>query len=208
MRVFIAASLLALACAKAPSRFAIGVLTPADPRDEAAALRLGLESAAEAPTGAAQESAAGADGTMADLSRLRFLGSRAAVSGKSGIFFALPEPPPGRAVSDYAEEWQALVREARELAAIRGLIESGSQEPAPIALPAGVLGRGWRRHGRLTVVLVNDSGSPAPIPAEPLDRYRALFEARSDARELLEVCPGAGLCLPAGRALWLEGRPE
>jgi len=201
-----AAVLIACAAACAPEKireFELGLLGPAGPGVAAAARAAGMAVREAAPEGAAVEAAG--EARMANGSRLRLLTARAAVSGKAGIFFVLPKAHDGREVSDYPEEWQALVRVARETAALRPILERGVEAAAPFPAPAGVSVRAWRHQGRLYVLLVNESARPAPIDPDALRPWRALFEVRSDARDLLVAC-GAGQCLSGERALWLEGR--
>ena len=85
------------------------------------------------------------------------------------------------------------------------LLEGGTLVAAPFAVPDGLLLRAWSYRGRRYVLLVNASGTDAALDAQALVPWRALFEVRSDARDLLIRC-GAAFCLPPHRALWLEGR--
>ena len=117
----------------------------------------------------------------------------------------MPKSADGRELTSYPEEWQALARVARETAAVRPILESGVEAAVPFAVPPGVAARAWRFRGRLYVLLVNDGALAVPISEESLRPWRALFEVRADARELLGAC-GGGRCLPAERVLWLEGR--
>ncbi len=196
---------LCAACGPRPSRtFTLGLLAPVGPRDAESAGRLGLTVVDRAPSGAAMESAAAGE-KIADWNRLRFLAALAAAEGKTGIFFLLPVPPAGRALVDYPEEWQALARVARELRAVRPILEQGVETLPAVPLPPGVEGRAWDFLGRPYLLLVNASDAPVPVDAAPLARFRALFEVRADARELLVPCAGE-LCLAPGRVLWLEGR--
>lgn len=214
MRLLLA-SLLALTAACTPPKarsFRLGIIGPIGPRAAAAARAAGLPVVSEAPEGAetlsagvVSRDASGAESErIADWSLLRLLTARAAVRGRAGVFFTLPKPIEGREAADYPEEWQALARVARETAALRPILESGVEAPAPFSA-AGVEARAWRFRGRLYVLLVNDSGADAAVREEDFRPWRALFEVRADARELLAPC-SAGRCLAAGRALWLEGR--
>lgn len=216
MRRAAAAALLSLSCACAPDKardFELGVLGPVAPEVEAAALAVGMTVRTAAPEGADAPSAAvvftDASGRpeerMADRTRLRLLAASAAARGRTGVFFVLPKTPGGRGLSGYPEEWQALERVAAETAAMRPVLERGAEVAVPFAAPPGVEARAWRFRGRLYVVLVNPTTLAVPMPSAPLEPWRALFEVRSDARELLSPCPG-GHCLDAGRVLWLEGR--
>ncbi|MDD5304790.1 MAG: hypothetical protein PHS14_16970 [Elusimicrobia bacterium] len=203
----LAAGLLALASACAPEEprgFELGLLSPAGPGVETAARAAGMTVRAAAPAGAESFGAREED-RMADWSRLRLLVARAAVRGRSGAFFTLPDYPDGRGPADYPEEWQALARVARETAAMRPVLEHGREAAVPLTLPDGVEARAWRFQGRLYVLLVNADSPSAAIPEQSLEPWRALFEVRADARDLLVAC-GGGRCLPAGRAVWLEGR--
>lgn len=216
MRKVFAATLLTLCAACAPDKardFAFGVLGPVGPGVEAAALAAGVTVRASAAEGADVRSAAVVftddsgrpEERMADWARLRLLTASAAARGRTGIFFVLPKTPQGREMSGYPEEWQALERVAAETAAMRPILERGAEAVLPFAAPVGVEARAWRFRGRLYVLLVNPSELPVPMPSAPLEPWRALFEVRSDPRELLSFCP-AGHCLDAGRVLWLEGR--
>lgn len=203
------AACLALSCAlPARAGFTAGVLEPVTAGVAAEARRLGLESAAAAPAGAAEESAIAAPAEkggaerVADFARLRFLAWRAAARGASGVWFKLPAVDPAA----YPEEWQALARVARELAAARPVLDEGAPASAPFAVPAGVLARSWTRGGRRYALLVNDGAGPAALDAGALAEWRALFAARSDPRLVLPAC-GEASCLPPGGVLWLEGRP-
>ncbi|MBI5246013.1 MAG: hypothetical protein HY923_02455 [Elusimicrobia bacterium] len=216
MRRAFAASLLALTTACAPDKtrdFEIGLLAPVGPGVASAARAEGLSIRAAAPDGADAPGASVLAGwpsdrrgdILADWAHLRLLVALAAVKGRTGVYFALPTLPDGRELSSYPEEWQALSRVARETAAMRPILESGAEVGLPFAVPGGVLARALRFRGRLYLLLVNNTTSPIPLPADALRPWRALFEVRADARELLSAC-GGGQCLPAGRVLWLEGR--
>ena len=215
MRLALLAALLALAgCAPETLRdFALGVLAPVGPQVEAAARAAGIVIRAALPEGAdvysagvASTGTAGpAEERMADWAHLRLLVARAAVQGRTGVFFTLPTLLNGREMTAYPEEWQALARVARETAAIRPVLRSGVEAAVPFTVPQGVSARAWRFQARDYVLLVNETSSAAPIGEGSLKPWRALFEVRADARELLDICPG-GRCLPAGRVLWLEGR--
>lgn len=216
MKRLIAASLLALAAACAPEKlreFELGLLAPVDPGVESAARSAGMVIRAIVPEGADAHGAGvpftGISGRveerLADWSRLRLLVARAAVRGRTGVFFILPKAADGRELTSYPEEWQALARIARETAALRPIVERGIDAAVPFAIPEGVEARAWRFKGRLYVLLVNGAASPVSISEDSLKPWRALFEVRADARDLLSAC-GAGRCLPAGRVLWLEGR--
>lgn len=213
-RILAAALLAAAACAPEKSRdFEVGLLSPVGPGVASAAHAAGLSVRAAAPEGADTHSAAahftGASGKaeerMADWPHLRLLVARAAVHGRTGVFFALPKSPDGRELTSLPEEWQALARVAREAAAMRSILERGIEAAVPFAVPEGAAGRAWRFQGRLYVLLVNDAALDVPLPEESLKPWRALFEVRADARDLLPAC-GGGRCLPSGRVLWLEGR--
>jgi len=142
---------------------------------------------------------------MADFGRLRFLAARAIVSGSAGVFFRLPGTPAGTDILDYPEEWQAVVRVAREALAARPILEKSVPAPAPFVVPDGIAVRAWTLAGRRYALLVNISGAPEPLDEGVLAPWRALFAVRSDARELLAPC-GRRRCLPAEGVLWLEGR--
>ncbi|MDX6769394.1 MAG: hypothetical protein SF051_07665 [Elusimicrobiota bacterium] len=208
MRRLLPALLLALAaCSPEPRRaFRVGLLGPLEAKGLAEAARLGLVVALEAPAGAAVEPAADADGRTKPASALFFAATRAAVRGSVGVYFVPPPFPATYGWTDYPEEWQAMARTARRLAALRPVIEAGADAPAPFAAAPGLEVRAWRLRGRRYAALVNDTASPLPVDAAALAPWRALFEPRADAREALSACAG-GLCLPPGRALWLEGRP-
>lgn len=212
-RLLAAALLAAAACAPEKSReFEIGLIGPVGPGAGAAARAAGLSIREAAPEGA-QTHHAGVSivgpsrgrERMADWFQLRLLIARAVVGGATGVFFTLPETDDGREASSYPEEWQALARAAREAAAMRPVLESGLEAAVPFEVPDGVKSRAWRFRGRLYVLLVNDAKIEALIETEPLRPWRALFEVRADARDLLVACEG-GRCLPARRVLWLEGR--
>ncbi|MCM2304958.1 MAG: hypothetical protein NDJ72_09665 [Elusimicrobia bacterium] len=202
----IAAVLLALAaaCAPEPSRdFELGLIGPVGPGVASAARAAGLTIREAAPEGADTRSA-GAE-RMADWSDLRLHVARAAIEGRTGVFFILPKTADARELTSYPEEWQALARVARETAAIRPVLEAGIETALPFPAPAGAAARAWRYQGRLYVLLVNDGEAALPVSPDDLRPWRALFEVRADARDLLSPCP-EGRCLPAGRVLWLEGR--
>lgn len=206
MRRFLAAALLTLwaACAPEKSRdFEVGLIGPVGPGVAAAARAAGLAIREASPTGADTRSA-GVE-RLADWSELRLRVAQAAVEGRTGVYFTLPKSAEGLEVSSYPEEWQALARVARETAAMRPILEAGVEAAPPLLVPDVVRARAWRYQGRLYVLLVNGSANAAPIDVESLKPWRALFEARADARGLLVPCRGA-MCLPGGRAVWLEGR--
>jgi len=215
MRMILAAALLAAAsCAPEKAReFELGLLAPVGPGVEAAARAAGMPIRETAPNGADALNAGvplagasrGIEERMADWSRLRLLVAGAAVRGRSGVFFTLPRTKDGRELTAYPEEWQALSRVAREVAAMRPILEGGIESAVPFAVPEGVEARAWRYQGRLYVLLVNDTGRSAPIEAESMKPWRALFEVRADARDLLTAC-GGGRCLTARRVIWLESR--
>lgn len=206
MRTIVTAVLMALAAACAPERsreFELGLIGPVGPGVAAAARAAGMTIREAAPVGAVTRGA-GAE-RMADWSELRLHVARAAIEGRTGVFFILPKTADGRELTAYPEEWQALARVAREAAAIRPMLESGLEAAVPFPVPEGVQARAWRYQGRLYALLVNDSGAEAVVSPDAFRPWRALFEVRADARDLLVPC-AAGRCLPAGRVLWLEGR--
>lgn len=207
MRRLLAGLLLLGACSPEPRRaFRVGLLGPLEAKGLREAARLGLHVALEAPSGAALEPAGDALDHAKPAAALFFAGTRAAVRGATGVYFVPPRFKAPYGWTDYPEEWQAMARAGRRLTLLRPVIEAGAEASVPFALPAGVEARAWRLRGRRYVALVNDTPAPLPLAAEPLAPWRALFEARADAREALVSC-GGGLCLPPGRALWLEGRP-
>ena len=208
--LLLAAALLA-ACRDEPSRpFPVGLLQPLSPRVAAEAARMGLDVADSVPEGAASGSAGapslrvGAE-VAADWAALRLLAARAAANGARGFYFRLPPAPEGRDHLDFSEEWQAPARVLGELLALRPILERGAPAALPFAAPPGIRTRAWRFNGREYLLLVNDSGDDAAFDSDVFEGRRALFEVRSDARRLLTPC-GVRFCLPAGRALWLEGR--
>lgn len=202
MRLLLAVLLLACAPEKA-REFELGLIGPVGPGVAAAAREEGMSIRAEAPPGAEAVSA-GAERLDA-FAALRLEVARAAVRGRTGLFFVLPKTPEGKELTDFPEEWQALARAAREARAMRPILEAGRDAPLPFPLPAGAEGRAWRHQGRVYVLLVNDSPAAVPFDPESLASRRALFEVRADAREALSACP-AGSCLAPGQVLWLEGR--
>lgn len=206
MRRIVAAALLALAAACAPERsreFELGLIGPVGPGVASAARAAGMTIRDAAPEGSDMRSA-GAE-RMADWAELRLLAAQAALEGRSGVFFTLPKTADGRELTAYPEEWQALARVARETAAIRPILESGLEAAVPFPVPKGVQARAWRYQGRVYALLVNDTGAEIAVSSEDFRPWRALFEVRADARDLLAPC-AAGRCVPAGRVLWLEGR--
>ncbi|MDP3542416.1 MAG: hypothetical protein Q8T11_08120 [Elusimicrobiota bacterium] len=208
--LLLAAAVLS-ACRAEPSRpFPVGLLRPVPPRVAAEAARLGFDVAAAVPDGAVSAYAGAPShrvGTevAADWTALRLLSARAVADGARGFYFRLPPAPAGRDHLDYPEELQAPARVLRELQALRPVLEFGADASAPFAAPPGVRARAWHFRGRGYLLLVNDSGDDAAFEGEVFEGLRALFEARSDARRVLTTC-GGRFCLPAGRALWLEGR--
>lgn len=205
-RVLSAAALVAAAACAEPSKtsFSVSVRSPLSRRDEVMARRLGIGVVGAAPEGSAAEPAY-AGNQMADWSRLRFMAARALAERRTGVFFVLPELPAGREFADYPEEWQALARVARELALARPIYDEGVDEPVPFPLSPGIEGRAWRRAGRSYALLVNSGPAQVPFDENALDGWRALFEVRSDPRELLSRCP-SGRCLAPGAVLWVESR--
>lgn len=207
-----AALLLAAAAfaAEPGAVFPVGLLGPVSPRISVESARLGLEVADVVPEGAVTVSAASPSATggeiAADWSALRRAGALAAADGARGFFLRLPSAPAGRDLLDFPEEWQSPSRALRELQAMRPVLEHGAGAAVPFNAPAGVRARAWRHRGRLYVVLVNASEAEAPFEGGEFESFRALFEPRADARQAMRVC-GVRFCLPAGRALWLEGRP-
>ena len=200
----------AAACSPKPLReFPVGLLAPVSLRVAVEAHRLGLEIAPQAPLGAAEVSAAfpvkKGDEVVADSARLRFSIARAVVEGSSGVFLRLPRTPAGRDLLEYVEEWQAVERAAREILAMRPIIQGGTAASTPFVVPAGIELRAWAFRGRRYVLLVNSSEAPLPLQQEGIASWRALFTVRSDARQVLTPC-AADLCLPPGGVLWLEGR--
>lgn len=210
------AILIAISGACAPEKareFEIGLIGPVSPGVAADARLLGM-SVREAPSEGAAAHGAGvaftgpsgrAEERMADWSHLRLLVGSAAVAGQTGVFFVLPKTPEGRDLTSYPEEWQALARVARETAAIRPILEAGIETDMPFSVPGGVAYKAWRYQGRLYLLLVNRGSQAAAVSGDNLKSWRALFEVRADPRDLLVPC-NEGLCLPAERVLWLEGR--
>lgn len=211
MSLILAAALLLAACAPEKAReFELGLIGPAGPGVAAAARAAGLPIVDAAPERSDRHHAGVAipgssEERLADWSRLRLLVALAAAHGRTGAYFTLPKSAPGRELTGYPEEWQALARVARETAYLRPILEYGIETPVPFPAPEGVAVRAWRYRGRLYVLLVNESARPAPVVPDDLKPWRALFEVRADARDLLVAC-ASGRCLPGERALWLEGR--
>lgn len=206
-----AALLLAAAACAAESggSFPVGLLGPVSPRVAVEAGRLGLDVVDVLPAGAVSASAASPSATdgevAADWAALRLAAAVAIADGARGFFLRLPAAPSGRDLLDYPEEWQAPARALGELQAIRPVLERGVGATVPFAAPPGVRARAWRRRGRLYVLLVNGAATEAPFDGAELEPFRALFAPRSDPRQALYRC-GVRFCLPAGSALWLEGR--
>lgn len=206
MRTIVAAALLGLAAACAPERsreFEFGLIGPVGPGVASEARAAGMTVREAAPEGAVTRSA-GAE-RMSDWSELRLQVAQAAIGERTGVYFTLPKTADGRELTAYPEEWQALARVARETAAIRPILESGLEAAVPFPVPDAVRARAWRFQGRLYALLVNDTEGEVAVAPEHFRPWRALFEVRADARDLLVPC-AAGRCLPAGRVLWLEGR--
>jgi hypothetical protein len=210
--LLLAAALAACSRPAEPARpFPVGLEGPVSFRLAEQARSMGLDVGEPVPEGAAVVPAAvpGAKSgswETADRSTLRFFAARAAASGAAGAYFRLPPTPEGRDLLDYPEEWQAVTRALRELAAMRPVLERGRPAALPFPLPPGVEGRAWDHAGRRYVLLVNGSDAEARLDADALEPWRALFEVRSDARRVLS----RGYehpALPPGQALWLEGRP-
>lgn len=205
MRRSLPVLLLLAACGRPEPGFQVGLALPLSPAAQREAAAAGLLPR-PVPDAGPEESAAaiGADGTLRleAFSRLRFLAARAAAGGAPGVTFRLPAPSPLEA-HDYPEEWQAMTRLARETRQWSDVMGGG---PALLPFPApGLLARAWTRHGRVYVLLVNDSPEPRALGEDSLDGWRALFEPRADSREVLQPC-AAGQCFGPGRILWVEGR--
>jgi hypothetical protein len=208
-RLLPAAALLLASCAPEPLRiFTAGVAGPVNARVAAEARRLGLAVEPVAPSGAAVEDVADEAGRVAPFGRLRFLAGRAVAGGSESLWFRLPPPPAGRDLLDFPEEWQAFARLARELEALRPVLEAGAASGLPFAPPPAVSGRAWSYAGRRYVLLVNRLPVDVPVDPTALAGWRALFEARADPREALPVCGPASSCLPPEGVLWLEGPPR
>lgn len=207
----VAACALFAACSAGPRRpFPFGLVGPVSPRVAAEAARLGLSVAQDVPPGAETVPAGmfgreDAPEAIAPLAALRRRAARAVVDGR-GVFFRLPAVPAGRDPLDYPEEWAAFSEAARELAALRPVLERGRPAGAPFPAPPGVALRAWAYGSRAYVLLVNGGTEPARFDPAVLAPWRALFEARADPRQSLETCAGAPCLAPEG-VLWLESRP-
>ncbi|MEK7389807.1 MAG: hypothetical protein AAB036_08910 [Elusimicrobiota bacterium] len=204
MRRCLSAALLAVsvACAcETALGFELGLLTPVPAGMESAARTAGVSLHAAVPEGADTQ-LLGA-GSLDSWAHLRFLVARAAVKGRKGLVLAFP--PGSKDLSVYPEEWQALARVAREIAVMRPIMEAGVETPVPFAVPAGASARAWLYKRRLYVLMVNESSRAVPIAEETVRPWRALFEVRTDARDLLIPC-AISRCLGAQQVLWLEGR--
>src|SRR5205814_1095489 len=134
-----------------------------------------------------------------DWTELRYLTARAALKGAPGVAFSPAPAPAGLTLRDFPEEAQAFGRLSREMTAA-GPILAGDPAAVPFPLPAGVSARARTLRGRRYVLLLNDENAPTALAPELLVSYRALFEVRSDPRELLEPCAGRA-CLAARRVL-------
>lgn len=206
MRLLLPLALLLAACSsEAPRPFPVGVTGPLSPRLRAEVLRLGFDAAEIAPAFAAVERASDERDLTLPAARLRFVAARAAHDGAAGVYFTPPRLPEGVDWADYPEEWQAAVRVLRELATLRPILEHGRPAATPFAAEDGMRSRAWSRGGRVYILVLNPTGAPLPLDGEALSQYRALFRARTDARESLGPC-GKGFCLPPEGVLWLEGR--
>lgn len=207
-RLALALAALLAACSNEPRRsFTVALGNGASPRVLEAASRLGVEGAAGVPAGLEIADAADAQGRTLSAARLRFLLARAVARHAPGLVLMPPRFTPGRDWLDYPEEWQAPVRAWREFSAVRESVETGRALAAPFSGGPELLSREWSRRGRRLAVVVNDGLDLEPLAEAALAGRRALFEPRADPREALVSCP-MGLCLPPGRALWLEGGPE
>lgn len=142
-----------------------------------------------------------------DHAEIRFMSYLSVVHGATGLFyFTLTKKE--KTLFEYPELWQAVARVAREVRAIRPIFERGTRVALPFPPdPDGPEARAWHYRGREYVVILNRKGGAyQKMPEELLaDRWRPLFEARRDPKELLKSMKGAHYLRPY-QVMVLESR--
>jgi hypothetical protein len=147
-------------------------------------------------------------GRFPDRAEMRFMAYDAVLSGARGIWFFTWRPVPGRTLADRPAEWFAVSDVAREMAAMAPIFARGRLKPLPFENDEdGPTARCWAYHGRDYLVLANARRDVLmKVPSAALEaKWRPLFEARRDPRELLESRFGASYLRPY-QILVLESR--
>ncbi len=147
-------------------------------------------------------------GRFPDAAEIRFMSYDAVLNGASGVWYFTYSTATGSNLSQTPELLFAVSGTARELRAMAPIFARGRPIVLPFEIdPDGVRGRAWTYRGRDYVVLINRrKGVDMKVPEEMLaPRWRPLFEARRDPRELLRPIDGA-YYLRQHQVLVLESR--
>ena len=115
---------------------------------------------------------------------IRFMSYDGIVNGASGLFYfiftsqgvALPQAQP--------EWWARVTAVIKELAALREVLENGTQVPTPVALSAPFVAKTFQYRKHLYTILLNRSNQAAAIPKPFLKKKYQLISAGQKSAEL------------------------
>jgi hypothetical protein len=127
-------------------------------------------------------------GRFPEAFEMRFMAYNAILHDATGLFFYRMILPEGKTLLDQPENWARVSKVAQELRAMQPILEGGKRKHLPFPPnPDGPETRCWRYLGRDYVIILNPKGKfHQRVPDELLaPRWRPLFEARRDQRDLL-----------------------
>lgn len=139
---------------------------------------------------------------------IRFMSYDAVLNGADGIWYFTYSTAPGTGLSQTPAAFEAVESTALELRSLAPVFAGGRPLRLPFNPPAkGWTARAWSYRGRDYLVLANRTGDRQwKLPEEVLKpRWRPLFEARRDQRELLKAHAGFYYLKPY-QVLVLESR--
>lgn len=146
-------------------------------------------------------------GRFPTSAEIRFMSYLSLIEGARGLWYFAYAPGEGIILSERVELWILLTRVTRELAQLRPILADGTDLGKMPDLPAGMMGRTWKKGRRLYHALINTVETSKPLPARFTDRnQRPLFERRRWIKDLLKEENGA-LQVPYGRVLVFEETP-
>ena len=144
-------------------------------------------------------------GRFPSFSEIRLMTYLSLVHGADGLFYYTLHKRGGGDLMAWPEQWQALARVVREVAALRPALERGGSVAVSETDP-GVEAKSWRQLGRETVIVLNRTPISRAFPEAFLGpQWRPLFEARRDPRDLLLTSEKGPLLRPY-QVLVLERR--
>lgn len=128
-------------------------------------------------------------GRFPETAEIRFMSYDSVLSGAQGIWYFTYTLPDGRTLAQEPSQMSAVDTVAGELRAMAPIFARGRAIPLPFEAPVkGLRARAWTYRGRDYLVLVNRTKDRQwKVPDAALEpRWRPLFEAGRDTRELLK----------------------